>query len=499
MKKTVAGPFIRTVLLCLCFMFSLSLDSHAFWPFGGEEKDYLVLIGGSEKIKTLDLLEDVGALHKSGRVGKALSEETSFEKQSYSKFLDELIENKLMALEARNLKLHESSDFKEKIRTYSINLFLDELRKEEILDKISVADEEIEKYYQEQIKKMAEGKDADMKKDEPVPHPHHANTDESAEGDKDKKDEDGKKGMPQADRDAIRRGLFNEKAKAAEKVFFSKLREAAKIDMDEEALKSLSKDSTESNAKTVASIDGEAIPGSAVLSEMGDSGPIDLDARKAMLDRLILYRLLDREALKKGYEQKDEAMRRKIAKQEDKLLIEQFKRKTVLPTIKIEEKDILEYYEANKDKYKTSPRASLSVIHVVDEARAKKILEDIKSGADFAFIAKTESIDPTKEKGGDIGWVEVDMLHGDLKEYLRSSKAGDILGPIVMPDNSFIVVSVKGYEAAGYTPVEKLSREINIAIGKGKFTSALEYYIKRLKETVAIDINQKELDRIEGK
>lgn len=504
MRQIATRQFISTAFMCLCFIFSLSLDANAFWPFdGGKEKDYLVLIGGSEKITTLDLLEEVGALHKSGRVGKALTEETSFEKQSYSKFLNEMIDSRLMAFEARNLNLNESPDLRERLRAYSLNLFLDEFRKEEILDKITVADEEIEGYYREQLKKKQEAKDTDIKKDEPDPHGAHAGAhaakDEAAEGDKDKKDEDGKKEMPRADRDAIRKGLFSEKAKAAEKVFFAGLKQAAKIEIDEAALKALSKEAPESAEKTVATVDGEAVKGAAVLSEIEDEKGADLDARKAIVDRLILHRLLDREAVKKGYDKKDEALRRKIAKYEEKLLVEQFKKKAVLATIKVEEKDVLEYYEANKNKYKTSPRASLSVIHVTDEAKAKKILEDLKSGADFAFIARTESIDPTKEKGGDVGWVETDMLHGELMESLRSSKAGDTLGPITMPDNSFIVVKVNGYEAAGYIPVEKVGRDINITVGRGKFTAALELYIKRLKETVSVDINQKELDRIEGK
>ncbi|MEK6531673.1 MAG: peptidyl-prolyl cis-trans isomerase [Deltaproteobacteria bacterium] len=505
MRQIATRQFIRTAFICLCFIFCLSLDANAFWPFdGAPEKDYLVLIGGSEKITTLDLLEDVGALHKSGRVGKALTTETSFEKQSYSKFLDELIDNKLMAFEARNLNLNESPDLRERLRAYSLNLFLDEFRKEEILDKITVADEEVEVYYREQLKKKQEAKDTDIKKDEPDPHGAHAGAhaakkDEAAEGDKDKKDDNGKKEMPQADRDAIRKGLLNEKAKAAEKIFFAGLRESAKIEIDEAALKSLSKEAPESAEKTVATVDGEAVKGVAVLSEIEDEKGADLDARKAIVDRLILHRLLDREAAKKGYDKKDEALRRKIVKYEEKLLVEQFKKKAVLPTIKVEEKDVLEYYEANKDKYKTSPRAALSVIHVTDEAKAKKILEDLKSGADFAFIARTESIDPSKEKGGDVGWVEIDKLHGELMESLRSSKAGDALGPIAMPDNSFIVVKVNGYEAAGYVPVEKVGRDINIMVGRGKFTAAIELYIKRLKETVSIDINQKELDRIEGK
>ena len=38
------------------------------------------------------------------------------------------------------------------------------------------------------------------------------------------------------------------------------------------------------------------------------------------------------------------------------------------------------------------------------EADAKKVIEDLKSGADFAELAKERSTGPSAVEGGDLGW-----------------------------------------------------------------------------------------------
>jgi peptidyl-prolyl cis-trans isomerase C len=493
------------VALVVISLISIPQRSMAFWPFSsGEKMDYLALVGGVEVISTEDFLAQMGSLHKSGRVGKALSEETSFAKESFQKFLQELIDNKLMVIEARSLGLEDDPGFKDAISTFSLNLSLERLRKDEIFDKVVVTDKEIEDYYWEEIRKKEEArakKEEKEGKEEAKPEaPALPEAEAKAEDKKEaalEEPKEEKKEVPQADRDAIRRGFVNEKARAAEKAYFEGLRKGASVKIDEEALKAISTGAPESRDIVVASGDLGEIKGEAVLAQMGGKASTDIEANTQALEKLILFKLLDREALSRGYEN-DPAIARAIAKQRDKLLIDGFKKKVILPTIKVEEKDVLEYYEANKERYKTSDRVDLAVVHVNEEDRAKRIFEELTGGGDFAFIARTESVDPSKERGGDAGWVDLERISEPFRSALRSAKKGELVGPVAMNNGTYIIALIKDYEAGGYIPPEAVGRSINIAIGKERYSKAYEQYLEHLRKTVEVKINKRELKRIEG-
>lgn len=108
--------------------------------------------------------------------------------------------------------------------------------------------------------------------------------------------------------------------------------------------------------------------------------------------------------------------------------------------VEVTEEALREYYEQIKEKYQTPERRKARHILVtsgdgLDEAAAEKkaaeLTEKIKSGADFAQLAKEHSKDPgSAAQGGDLGWAERGMFVGPFEEALFSMSAGEVRGPI---------------------------------------------------------------------
>jgi peptidyl-prolyl cis-trans isomerase C len=71
------------------------------------------------------------------------------DQEGKKKYLDELIEEKLLTLEAGNRKINETPEIAKQLKEYRDQLMLKELVKEEIDDKVKVLDADIEKYYNE--------------------------------------------------------------------------------------------------------------------------------------------------------------------------------------------------------------------------------------------------------------------------------------------------------------------------------------------------------------
>lgn len=500
LSMRLKGVVSLTLILMVLAATLNPADSLGFWPFTTKKNEAYIAKIGDEVITKDELVAEINKLHKSDRVGKSLSEQTSFAKQDFDKFLNELIDNKLMAMEARNLGLDKEADFIMNMDNYALNLFLAKLRDDEILSKIKVDDKEIEDYYQEQLqKKEEEKKKAQIKTDKAKiaeEKPDTAKQEAKKEAaDSDKKEEPHK--ISAVDREAIRKGLFNEKSKAREKEYFAKMRQKAKVKIYNDALSALSPDKNELFGKVVAEVNGESIYGIDVLSNVNVSKAKDEEAKKEALDRLILYKILDQEAMGRGYGE-EEDIKIKIKKYREQQLIDQFKRKAVSPAIKVDEKDILEYYDANKERYKESDKVRLKMIQVMDKEEAMAIYDELKKGADFSYLAREKSIDPSRERGGDIGWVATNQLFDDIKKVVEGAKEGSMLGPFTL-GSGYAVLEFRGIEKGAYTPLDKVRSEIDNAIGMERFNAALNGYIKRLRETVSIEIDQKELDKMQGK
>ncbi|CNH82812.1 peptidylprolyl isomerase SurA [Yersinia pekkanenii] len=68
----------------------------------------------------------------------------------------------------------------------------------------------------------------------------------------------------------------------------------------------------------------------------------------------------------------------------------------------------------------------------VDQAEdlAKKLVSDIKGGADFGKLAIANSADSQALKGGQMGWGKLQELPSLFAESLQSANKGDVVGPI---------------------------------------------------------------------
>ncbi len=65
-----------------------------------------------------------------------------------------------------------------------------------------------------------------------------------------------------------------------------------------------------------------------------------------------------------------------------------------------------------------------------EEALAKKLVGELKNGADFGKMAVTYSADPQALKGGNMGWGKIEELPSLFSQALSTAHKGDIVGPI---------------------------------------------------------------------
>lgn len=468
-RTAISILFYCAILIPIGGAVLLAEDVLGFWPFSSTKERHVAQVG-NEFITRDDYAKAVNALHKSNRVGEELSKTTSFEKQNNQKFLDELIDNKLMKIEAENLSLDKGPEFQRAMDSYILNLSLERLYQEEIKSKVNVDDNEIKEYYIMQ---------------------HNGDKAESEE----KKD----KAIPLNEREYIKKTLVMEKTTDREKEYFSLLREKANITVDTVTLAGLSADNPDSLGEPVAEVNSKAILGKALFYEMKISKVSDTeDGRRQVLDKLILHKLLDQEAMGKGYSE-EKGLKEKINKYRTESLIKEFQIRVILPGIIVTEEEIKDYYEKNLNQYKEPDRVDLAVMLLAKEEQAEEILEELRKGADFSYLAREKSIDSSGGKGGLVGWSSIDIFPIETRKALYNAKKGDFLGPFII-EGAYAVVEFHSLEKGGYKPLDNLKIVIDRVIGQEKFKKQLTEYLTRLREVVPVKINEKELNLVnEGK
>jgi peptidyl-prolyl cis-trans isomerase C len=163
----------------------------------------------------------------------------------------------------------------------------------------------------------------------------------------------------------------------------------------------------------VAKVDGQAIH----LSDLKDAiqglpenvrGMPSQTLYPMLLDQMIDGRALIAEARKSGLD-KDPTVQRQVAAAEDRALQTAVLSKEVGPSVTDEA--VHARYEQDVVGKPGEDEVHAKHILVSSEAEAKKIIAQLKGGADFATLAKQNSKDPSgAQQGGDLGFFKKDEM-----------------------------------------------------------------------------------------
>ena len=248
------------------------------------------------------------------------------------------------------------------------------------------------------------------------------------------------------------------------------------------------------------------------------------EIRKKAIDYLINRELLYYEAKKKGIKisekQIDKLMeelekRYKSKKNLEKLLkqtglsLEQFReelRKRLAidkllkdhVSVKITDKELKEYYEKNKYKFKEPEALKIRYIYIkvdpskpkgrqIARERAEKAYKEIKEGKDFGDVAYRYSDDLSRIKGGELGFVHKGRFEKPVEDVIYKLKVGEV-SPLIETELGFHIVKIEAKRESRVVPFEKikekLKKELTEKYQKEKYEALLEDAKKELKVVI---------------
>ncbi|CAM3933958.1 peptidylprolyl isomerase [Pseudoalteromonas byunsanensis] len=154
----------------------------------------------------------------------------------------------------------------------------------------------------------------------------------------------------------------------------------------------------------------------------------------------------------------------------------ELKASDIAPGKEISEQDVLAYYEESKNQYTAPEKRRVSHILVegsVDDAevqqRAQAILDELKSGADFAQLAQEKSDDiVSAELGGDLDWIEREMMDPEFEAAAFSlENVGDITD-VVASEFGLHVIKLTDIQRQQVKPFEDVKEELRAELERAE-------------------------------
>jgi peptidyl-prolyl cis-trans isomerase C len=262
--------------------------------------------------------------------------------------------------------------------------------------------------------------------------------------------------------------------------------------------------------------------------------------RAQTIERLVLQRLLDEQVKASGIEVSGEEVDRHIhkmaASQNPPISPEQFRQllkaygrdmedvrkrvsrglayekligKRFADRLEISDSEVSDYYEQNPDLFKEPEQVKASHILIKPEEtpeggdpneakaaarqKARQLLETVRSGADFAGLARENSGCPSSARGGDLGygtrsdpssgrrgsWV------GPFEKAAFALEVGQVSG-VVETQFGCHIIKVTDRKAARVQPFEEAKGQIMETLVERRKGQLAQEYVESLKESASI-------------
>lgn len=215
------------------------------------------------------------------------------------------------------------------------------------------------------------------------------------------------------------------------------------------------------------------------------------------VDELVKKEMLYQEAKKKGLENTPE-YKKKVDDYKKLTLVGMLLEKEIEEKSKVTDKDVKDYYEAHKAELTANNQVRASHILVKTEEEAKKIMDQLKKGGDFAKIAKEKSIDSgSANNGGDLGFFSRGQMVPEFEKAAFSLKERQIGGP-VKTQFGYHIIKVTGKKEGQIVEFEKVKNLLNQKLVAEKQKDVFDSYVNNLKGVYKIDINKDAISKIWG-
>jgi len=165
-------------------------------------------------------------------------------------------------------------------------------------------------------------------------------------------------------------------------------------------------------------------------------------------------------------------------------------------TITIADEEVRQYYDRNQAKYDYPAQVRASQILTYEEDVAQKALQEIRSGVDFAEVAKKCSESQDAANGGDLGFFAKGVMPPEFDEVIFALKMGEV-SEVVKTSYGYQIFKLTGQREAHKVSFEDAQEQIKTLLKKQKRMAAFDLWFADIQKNSNITLNQELIKQVE--
>ena len=191
----------------------------------------------------------------------------------------------------------------------------------------------------------------------------------------------------------------------------------------------------------------------------------------------------------------DERIARKVKGYENNLIITRFLEDQVGSHLTVSEEEIKKYYKDNLNEFSSPPMVQARHVLLRTNEQARKVLQRLRNGEDFAQLAKDCSIDlPMALEGGSMGIIQKGKSFPELEKALFVLNEGEVSDNIVKTKFGYHILTVDKIIPVNFKPVEEVRDQIKKIILRQKEAKAFDEMAAKLEKDADIKIFEDRLN-----
>jgi peptidyl-prolyl cis-trans isomerase C len=235
--------------------------------------------------------------------------------------------------------------------------------------------------------------------------------------------------------------------------------------------------------KPVATVNGQPISQSMFdyyVKNTAGKAPSELTAeqRSQLLDNLIRGEVVAQQAQKDGLDkQGDTASLLQLSQLQ---ILEQADAENYLKDRKPTDAERQAEYDA---QVAAMPKTQYHARHILVKTQedGQKVIDQLKKGAKFEDLAKKDSIDSSKDQGGDLGWFSPTNMVKPFADAVASLKKGEVSPAPVQTQYGWHVIQLLDTRETPVPPLDSVKERVDQLVQNKKFKAYQDELMKTAK------------------
>jgi peptidyl-prolyl cis-trans isomerase C len=175
------------------------------------------------------------------------------------------------------------------------------------------------------------------------------------------------------------------------------------------------------------------------------------------------------------------------------IMIERLITSEVNRRVSVAPSDVRRYYQANSQEFEKPEQVRVRQIVVVSEEEARKVEELLRTGTDFAALAREKSTAPEAERGGDLGYFAMGDMPAEFNVVFGLPKGG--ISGVVKSPYGFHIFKLEDKRRAGRMGLDEVSKGIADKLRREKEDARYKQWLKELRSRTKFEVNYKTLEQ----